>query len=508
MELPIPTAQHKWLNVPDQEHRSYGLWDVYATAHLEPEVQTLLDRSGNRSYWDAWWRDFVPVTLRMMQRGFGHVDRKALRQVRRRITHELAEVESNMLQHTDLFDRLHHEADAWAAMHWLAKPYRAYKQRHKGWVSRHTKADDRRERFFNYSNDLKALVFDEMGLRDAPARKGRERRSLNQDALVWMLDHLGKRNEQYRLFLHELFHRSRLNKLRGYLDFWAGPNDRVYPTIDCGSARTMRLAVSDPPLQQWPSEVRQVIRAAPDKVFVAADFSQLEPRILAAESGDELLLQCIRTGGDIHDLNTCSLFGWTEEQWRDRKGTPGGKAERNFTKSFTLGKSYGGRAETMNSPTFCPCHRCADKVPHVANLSTKERVVAEARWAQRHQGVVRYQERLVDEVRRRGRRYRSRFGYWRHFGDPSRQVDNQIKNFPMQHGAAEIVRRAMETIDRDTPWPLVFQIHDELVLEVDERDADQAKADLVGIMETPVPEYDNMVFPAEGKVAEHWGGLK
>src|SRR5690606_31854913 len=77
-------------------------------------------------------------------------------------------------------------------------------------------------------------------------------------------------------------------------------------------ARTARMSISDPPLQQLPSgdwKIRRCLVADPGKVIVASDYSQVEMRVLAALCGDETLQQAIVSGADLHDFTAERVFG-------------------------------------------------------------------------------------------------------------------------------------------------------------------------------------------------------
>lgn len=113
-------------------------------------------------------------------------------------------------------------------------------------------------------------------------------------------------------------------------------NDRIHPGIKSLAARTARMSVSNPPLQQLPSgdwRIRRAMIADEGNVFVSSDFSQIELRVLAANAGVEGMKEAIRSGRDLHDRTAASIWGddFTKKQ-------------RGIAKSVNFLKIYGGGA--------------------------------------------------------------------------------------------------------------------------------------------------------------------
>ena len=119
--------------------------------------------------------------------------------------------------------------------------------------------------------------------------------------------------------------------------------DRLHPWINGLQARTARMSVSRPPLQQLPSgdaTIRKCFIADPGKVMIASDYSQIEMRILAALSGDKNMTEAIMAGGDLHDYTADKLFGPDFT-----------KFQRKLAKGVGFGKVYGGGAATLTRQT-------------------------------------------------------------------------------------------------------------------------------------------------------------
>ncbi|MFJ6237982.1 DNA polymerase [Streptomyces griseus] len=123
----------------------------------------------------------------------------------------------------------------------------------------------------------------------------------------------------------------------------ADENDRVHPKIGALAARTARMSISDPPFQQLPSgkwEVRHCVVADPGHRMISVDYSSVEPRVMAALSGDEKMTAAILRGDDLHNLTAASVYG--------PDFTPG---QRKVAKVVQLGVAYGGGAATIAAQT-------------------------------------------------------------------------------------------------------------------------------------------------------------
>jgi DNA polymerase I len=119
--------------------------------------------------------------------------------------------------------------------------------------------------------------------------------------------------------------------------------DRLHPMINSLQARTARMSVSRPPLQQLPSSdwrVRRALIADHGQVLVACDYEQIEMRVLAALAKEATMLEAIGSGVDLHDFTATSIWGPDFT-----------KAQRKLAKGVGFGKVYGGGAETLSRQT-------------------------------------------------------------------------------------------------------------------------------------------------------------
>lgn len=121
---------------------------------------------------------------------------------------------------------------------------------------------------------------------------------------------------------------------------------RIHPMINPLQARTARMSVSNPPLQQLPSNdwrIRKAIVADPGKVLWTCDYDQIEMRVLAGMAGETNMKSAIANGLDLHDYTAEMVFG------KDFT-----KADRKLGKAIGFGKVYGGGAVTIARQSGAP----------------------------------------------------------------------------------------------------------------------------------------------------------
>ncbi|MGO1050760.1 DNA polymerase [Crossiella sp. CA198] len=150
-------------------------------------------------------------------------------------------------------------------------------------------------------------------------------------------------------------------------------DDRIHPSIASLRARTARMSISRPALQQLPSKearVRRGMLADDDaSVWGSVDYQAVEMRVIAALSGDPVMIEAIRAGRDLHGYTAELVYGpdYTLRQ-------------RNLMKGVGLGKLFGGGADTLARQTGAP----VDQVRH-----------ATRRYDRVYRGITRYSARLV-----------------------------------------------------------------------------------------------------------------
>jgi DNA polymerase-1 len=252
---------------------------------------------------------------------------------------------------------------------------------------------------------------------------------------------------------------------------------RIHTSYHQAVAATGRLSSSDPNLQNIPvrtaegRRIRQAFIAPPGYKLLAADYSQIELRIMAHLSGDEGLLAAFAKGEDVHRATAAEVFN-----------TPLAEVtadQRRSAKAINFGLIYGMSAFGL------------------ARQLNLERAAAQAyvdRYFERYPGVRRYMDETRDGARRLG--YVSTvFGrrlYLPEINARNAQrrqyAERSAINAPMQGTAADIIKRAMigvaAWLEAHRPKArLIMQVHDELVIEVPESEAADVGAAVAGIME-------------------------
>lgn len=237
---------------------------------------------------------------------------------------------------------------------------------------------------------------------------------------------------------------------------------RVHTHYHQAVASTGRLSSTDPNLQNIPirtDEGRRIRKAfiAPDGwCLLAADYSQVELRIMAHLSGDERLRQAFADGEDIHRATAAEVFGKTPDVIS--------ADQRRSAKAINFGLMYGMSAWGL-----------------ARQLETDRDVAAEyiERYFNRYPGVRDYMDRTREFARENGyvETLAGRRLWLPEIRSRNRQrqqaAERAAINAPLQGTAADIIKRAMIDVDAwlqrdEVPATLVMQVHDELVLEVRE----------------------------------------
>ncbi|WP_431025040.1 DNA polymerase I [Halomonas sp. H5] len=242
---------------------------------------------------------------------------------------------------------------------------------------------------------------------------------------------------------------------------------RLHTSYHQAVTATGRLSSSDPNLQNIPirteegRKIRQAFVARPGYRIVAADYSQIELRIMAHLSEDQGLLNAFAEGRDIHAATAAEVFGVPLD-----KVSPD---QRRSAKAINFGLIYGMSAWGLSRQL---------------HLERNQAQTYIERYFDRYPGVARYMERIRAQAAEEGY-VETVFG--RRLYLPEIHAQNRARrqgaertaiNAPMQGTAADIIKRAMITVDawlrqaEDVDAWMVMQVHDELVFEVAEAQVD------------------------------------
>ena len=263
------------------------------------------------------------------------------------------------------------------------------------------------------------------------------------------------------------------------------PDGRIHTSFNMMATATGRLSSAEPNLQNIPvrtelgAEIRRMFVAEPGNVLIDADYSQIELRLLAHISGDEVMRNAFRNGFDIHTVTASQVFGVQPDAV-----TP---EMRRRAKAVNFGIVYGisrfALAEDLG-------------------VSRKEADDYMNQYFATYSGVKRYMDEIVKTARKQGyvatimgrRRYlpelESPVFNIRAFGE------RVALNAPIQGSSADIIKLAMINTARrlraeNRKAKLILQIHDELIIEAPLAEAEQIKTllreEMENVMRLSVP---------------------
>ncbi len=321
---------------------------------------------------------------------------------------------------------------------------------------------------------LGEILFEEMGLKGG--RKSKATGAYSTDAAV--LEDLAAQGHALPRAVMEWRQLAKLKStyVEG-LTAQIAEDGRVHTDFSMAITSTGRLSSTEPNLQNIPirteegARLRRAFIAEEGHVLLAADYSQIELRLLAHLAEVPSLVEAFNAGQDIHARTAADIFGMPLE------GVD--KEARRRAKTLNFGIIYGmsafGLAGRLGIPTG------------------EAKGVIDAYFA-RYPGILAAMERIKEEARQ-NKYVLSPFGrrLWiRNIDDKNPAfragAERQAINAPFQGGAAEVIKRAMVRVpralrDAGLGARLLLQVHDELVLEVPEAEVEATGALLKGVME-------------------------
>lgn len=271
---------------------------------------------------------------------------------------------------------------------------------------------------------------------------------------------------------------------------------RIHTRFNQVETRTGRISSLEPNLQNIPirtdlgREMRKFFIAAPGCRLVDADYSQIELRVLASMAEDQTMIDAFNSGADIHTATAAQVFGLPPEMITPQL--------RSRAKAVNFGIVYGIGAFSLA------------KDIGVSNKEAKEYIDS---YMHTYQGVAAYMQRMIDAAKDTGyattlfgrRRYLPELAASNHmlraFGE------RVARNMPIQGTAADIIKIAMVRVDRrlyaeGMESRLILQVHDELIVEAPEAEADRA----LQIVTEEMEHACNMavLLRADGKIGQTW----
>ena len=349
---------------------------------------------------------------------------------------------------------------------------------------------------------LSEVLFNEPpGLGIKPIKKGKTFHSTNVEVLEKLASDPDVETKLPELILE---YRKLIKLVNTYLTSLADAinpaTQRIHASFNQTGTSTGRLSSSDPNLQNIPirTEIGRNIRKAfiPEEgnLFVAADYSQVELRMLAHLSGDEALLQAFRDGQDIHRAVASEVFGTAIDEVSDE--------QRSAAKAVNFGIVYGITKWGLSRQLNCTPERA-------------EQIIDDYKY--RFKGIDKFLEACVAKANELGYvetiEHRRREIRNIHSTNQQQQAlgERVAINSVVQGSAADLIKVAMNNVHQKLAeeYPdarLLMQIHDELVVETPEEYAEQVRDLLVEVMESAL-ELDVPIV-ADASIGSNWAECK
>jgi DNA polymerase I-like protein with 3'-5' exonuclease and polymerase domains len=516
---------------PDEKTREYNLRDALVLHPIHAALQPELDEGGTRHIYERFSKRLIPVVVELTRNGMivsqgrlatwqAHV-RKELRSAERKLRREFA------LPPTFNLDSDHHlrwylygampsslarkreelaSYDLPPELGKNGKPKRGKSKDTKKYVElaetcaiyalphlERTRATMRKTDTGAFATDEQALLAHSISAageiaqieerRETPFNRTRKA-SLRR--VITFIEGLSTYNEF-----------SKLNST--YMEFPTGPDGRVHAWYSIHRTATGRLASSSPNMQQVPKPARVIFVPEAGWVFLEADYSNLELRVLAYETDDEVLQAMFDKGLNVHSENCRLLFGIEEDHpnWEDA---------RKACKTYIFGRIYGGTVRGI-------FEKVAMQVPKLGLTFSRFSEIDE-RYFDAHPKYALWYTRTVREVRET-RTVRTANGRVRYLlGDEGSAIREGL-NLPIQGTGSEVV---MDATIRFKEWrdeqksrtKLVASTHDSLTSEVPKAELGPVAAALLRILQEPQDLWGRKVsFPVELKMsASSWGEME
>ncbi len=246
-----------------------------------------------------------------------------------------------------------------------------------------------------------------------------------------------------------------------------GSDGRIHTTFNQNVTATGRISSTEPNLQNIPvrteqgREIRRAFIASPGCLLVGADYSQIELRVLAHMSGDEAFVEAFRNGEDIHTRTASEVFDVAPELVT--------RQMRSAAKAVNFGIVYGISAFGLSEQLGITPKKASDYIEKY--LSRCEGIRAYMHNSVESAGQMGYAETIMGR-RRALAELNSSNHNTRAFGE------RVAMNMPIQGSAADIIKLAMVRVHdelkaRGLKAKLVLQVHDELLIDTPEDEAEQ-----------------------------------
>ena len=257
---------------------------------------------------------------------------------------------------------------------------------------------------------------------------------------------------------------------------------RIRSNWKLNGSNTGRMACTSPNLQGMPAKAKPYFHADKGNKLVIADYSQIELRVMASLSKDKRLIESFVKGDDLHKKTAAMILGKATEEVSDD--------ERKIAKTANFGLIYGMSAASLSRKV---------KVKYGLSMSLEEAIIFRNKYFRTYSGVLGFQDKMLksDEIVTAGGRH------WTNLEAGSIRK----YNYPVQGTAAEGLKEALAILLSRIKenWLLVNVVHDEIVLEVPEKEADSAAEVLEeSMIEGMRRLIQDVPVIVDVKSSEHW----
>jgi len=328
----------------------------------------------------------------------------------------------------------------------------------------------------NSPKQVAEILFDKLEIK--PKKKGK---SGNYSTNAKILDELAF---EYEIARNILEHRQLMKLKTTYIDALpklVKKDGRVHTHFNQIVTATGRLSSSDPNLQNIPirtdfsNRIRSAfVPAKPDSIIMSADYSQVELRLLAHYSGDEGLIKAFCEDIDVHKVTASKIFNVPIEEVT--------KEMRRKAKTVNFGIIYGQTRFGLSQTLGISPYEAQDLINKY--FETYPKILQYMNTTLQNANMYGFVETLYGRRRYLGAELNSRNANIRDF------ASRAAINAPLQGTSADIIKMAMVDLHKklnNYKSKMILQIHDELVLEVEENELEEVKKLTVEAMELSQP---------------------
>ncbi len=273
---------------------------------------------------------------------------------------------------------------------------------------------------------------------------------------------------------------------------------RIHSSFNQALAATGRLSSNNPNLQNIPIRTEEGARVREafiprDKnhVLLAADYSQIELRLIAEISKDEAMVEAFKEGKDIHSATAARVFEVPYDEVT--------REQRYRAKTVNFSIIYGAGATNLSRQL------------NIKRAEAKELI---EQYFKQYSGLKQYMDDMVEHARKHGY-VKTLIGRRRHLRDINSKsslarsnAERMAINTPIQGSAADMIKIAMVNVHnllraKDYATRMILQVHDELIFDVPKEELDEVKPQIMELMKNGLPDLD-FPFLVEAGIGKRW----